>query len=131
MRQRRIGLATAGLVLAAGVVATACTGDGDDTPGTAPADDGAIVHEATIARFAYAPPELRVGAGDTVEWTNSDQVLHTVTSGTSEKPGGSFDGTLAEAGARFSFTFEAPGVYSYFCTRHTFMSGTVVVTEAG
>jgi plastocyanin len=89
--------------------------------------------------LAFAPRELEVSAGTTVEWRNEDPVQHTVTSGTKGEQGvpgvsegkpdradGLFDDELAP-GAAFSFTFDKPGTYEYFCRIHGGMTGTVVV----
>ena len=90
-----------------------------------------------ISSFRFQPAELTVAAGTTVTWTNDDAILHTVTTGTSVKkddfgnydiaPDGRVNGTLADKGQTFSFTFTTPGDYAYFCSRHNNMSGRVVV----
>ena len=54
-------------------------------------------------------------------WTNSDNVLHTVTD-----PAGAFDGWLLP-GEEFAFTFDTPGTHMYGCTVHPWASGVVVV----
>jgi plastocyanin len=85
----------------------------------------AATHTVTIADFAFSPPMLTITAGDTVTWTNEDQVVHTATSTT-----GAFDsGDLAQ-GASFSFTFTTPGTYTYVCTPHPSMTGQIVVVAA-
>ena len=90
-----------------------------------------------ISGFRFQPPELTVSAGTTVTWTNDDAILHTVTTGTSVKkddfgnyeiaPDGRVNGTLADKGQTFSFTFTTPGDYAYFCSRHNNMTARVVV----
>ena len=61
--------------------------------------------------------------------TNGDEILHTVTAGTSHHTTGEFDVTVDGRGATATFTVEEPGTYPYFCTRHpTAMTGTLVVT---
>ncbi len=78
-----------------------------------------------IADFAFAPATVTVTAGDTVTWTNADPVAHTATATDS-----SWDtGDIAE-GASASITFNTPGTYSYLCTPHPTMTGTVVVEAA-
>lgn len=88
--------------------------------------DGAAgeVVEAGMRGFAYVPPRLEVVSGTTVEWTNQDAVPHTVTAAE-----GGFDSGLIGPGARWRHTFSRPGVYSFHCTPHPFMKGTVVVRE--
>ena len=80
-----------------------------------------------VSQFKYSPAMLEITTGTTVTWTNTDQILHTVTTGTPDTPDGRLDGQMPEAGTSFSFTFTEPGTYDYFCSRHTFMTGTVVV----
>jgi plastocyanin len=70
------------------------------------------------------PAKLTVAVGTTVTWTNNGIVPHTVSAA-----GGSFDSGNVQPGESFSFTFDAPGEYGYFCRPHVFigMTGTVVV----
>lgn len=82
----------------------------------------------TVRQFQFMPQELVMKAGSMVTWTNQDQILHTATSGT--MPGtadGTFDGPMDGVGKSFTFTFDQPGTYAYFCSRHTSMTGKVVV----
>lgn len=114
---RRIAVAALGLVL----VASACSGEAD-----VPAPAGG---EVRIEGFLFHPDELMISAGQTVTWENSDEILHTATSGAPAAQTGLFDGVMGEQGDRFSFPFAEEGTYEYFCTRHNHMRGTVVVTE--
>ena len=86
-----------------------------------------------IANFTFLPHTLRVRAGTTVTWSNTDtNVGHTVTSGdgtdaTRWKSSGMFFG-----GQRFSVTFRVPGTYRYYCMPHYYnsaMHGIVIVTK--
>ncbi len=76
----------------------------------------------TISGFAFVPPTIEITAGTKVVWTNSDSVVHTVTSDARI-----FDSGNMSRGATFSFTFTQPGIYEYFCIPHPYMKGTVVV----
>lgn len=75
---------------------------------------------------AFKPETLNIGAGATVTWTQKDPGVHTVTSGTVEQGGGSvtrvpegrFDSGELSTGSTFTFTFDEPGAYSYFCAVH-------------
>ncbi|MCX6347189.1 MAG: cupredoxin domain-containing protein, partial [Actinobacteria bacterium] len=62
--------------------------------------------------------------GDTVTWTNNDNHDHTVTSDS-----GTFNSGNIANGSTFSFTFSTAGAYSYNCSIHTSMIGTIVVTQ--
>jgi plastocyanin len=100
------------------------------TGATAATSTPAIPNEAAVqvAQFKFAPAQLEIPAGTTVRWDNSDEILHTATSGAPDAATGDFDGQMSGAGTSFSFTFETPGTYVYFCSRHVFMAGEVVVT---
>jgi plastocyanin len=76
----------------------------------------------TITDFKFSPETLTVHVGDTVTWTNSGPSPHTATAG----HGGFDTGTLTK-GASASHTFTQSGTFSYICTIHPFMKGTVVV----
>jgi amicyanin len=87
------------------------------------------VYAANIAvkidNFAFTPQTITVKAGDTVIWTNHDDIPHTVTSST-----GAFRSKALDTDDTFSFTFATPGTYKYFCALHPHMTGSIVV-EAG
>ena len=76
----------------------------------------------------YSPATITVviGVNNTVTWTNNDLSVHTVTA--NDK---SFSSGDMAPGVSFSFTFTTPGIYSYHCVYHSWMSGTVVVKAAG
>ena len=88
--------------------------------------DGAAA-TAAIRVFRFQPGALKVQPGTRITWTNQDDITHTVTSGMPGSPDGRFDVQLDGKGTTGSATFAAPGVYPYFCTRHTSMRGEVVV----
>ena len=76
-----------------------------------------------IRDFAYSPNALEIAAGDTVTWTNQDEVPHTATG---EDRGVLQSGTISP-GDSFSQVFADAGEFSYFCEFHPNMTGTVVV----
>jgi plastocyanin len=78
--------------------------------------------EAKIDNFTFNPQQITVKAGDTVLWTNGDDIPHTVTSTTM-----TFRSKALDTGDKFSFTFATPGSYAYFCSLHPHMTGTIVV----
>ena len=86
---------------------------------------GAEVHAETITvsidNFTFAPTELKVKVGDTVTWTNRDDIPHTVVSA------GKFRSTTLDTDGTFSFTFAAAGDYKYFCSLHPHMTGMIKV----
>jgi hypothetical protein len=71
---------------------------------------------------AFAPSQLEVLPGDTVEWTNSSPRRHTVNAtDDSFASGDLFSGDV------FAHAFDAPGAYAYHCTVHLSMTGEVDV----
>lgn len=77
--------------------------------------------------FLFRPQAVTIAAGESVSWTNRDDVLHTVTAGTPEAPSSQFDLPL-ESGATAATQLSEPGSYPYFCSVHTHMRGVVEVT---
>jgi plastocyanin len=76
-------------------------------------------------RYGFSPAMLTVAKGTKVIWTNASDAPHTVTSDS----GTALDSpTIARSGGKFSFTFTEPGTYTYHCTIHPYMTGTIVVT---
>lgn len=84
--------------------------------------------EVTMINTTFQPEEITVAPGTTVTWVNEDSFAHTVTSGTRGSPTDMFDETV-DGGGSFSFTFQDPGTYDYFCSIHPGMSGVVIVEE--
>lgn len=78
----------------------------------------------------FAQADITVPAGTTVTWVQNGNNPHTTTS-----YDGLWDSGLIAGGSgeRFSFTFEEPGTYTYFCGPHEAqgMVGSVTVTEGG
>jgi len=112
-------------------VGAACgdSSKGQDTPArTAPTVAVAAPAAVAIKLFQFQPTQIQGSLGTTVTWTNGDEILHTVTSGTPERPDGRVNGTLDGAGTTFSFTFGDAGTYAYFCARHNAMVGEVRIT---
>ena len=81
----------------------------------------------TVRLFQFRPGQVQVAANSEVIWANDDDIKHTVTSGSPERPDARFDLELAEKGATRSFRFTQAGVYPYFCNRHHHMRGEVRV----
>ncbi|HEX2849042.1 MAG TPA: plastocyanin/azurin family copper-binding protein [Acidimicrobiales bacterium] len=120
MHTGRLALAIA--AAATLIAATAACGSSGAT--TTPPVAGAAVK---IAVFHYDPSPLTVKAGTRITWTNTDQILHTVTSGTRDHPDGRFDGRLDGVGSSFSVRLTTPGTYQYHCSRHPGMDASIVV----
>lgn len=91
-------------------------------PAPQPTPEPARTVNASIAGFAFQPGSITINKGDTIIWTNNDSVAHTVTADS-----GSFASGMLSTGQTFSKTFSVPGTYSYYCSPHPSMRGTVIV----
>lgn len=80
----------------------------------------------TIVDFQFNPGTITVHAGDTITWTNTGAQPHTATANDH-----SFDTGVLKKGQSASHTFSTPGTFSYICTIHPFMKGTVTVLASG
>ena len=91
---------------------------------------------ATLADKGFSPNPINVNVGDTVTWSNIDNMEHTVTSGTGPSDpsmGKQFDSglsglTVLIAGKTFSHKFTKAGEFPYFCQIHPTLVGKVVVS---
>lgn len=79
----------------------------------------------TIENFAFNPATLTVAPGTSVTWTNRDGVTHTITADSGSPA--QFTSEQLANGSSFSFPFIKPGTYTYHCSIHPSMKGTVVV----
>lgn len=108
----------------------ATTEPGDDSTASgnaaAPSGDAVRAAEVEIEDFAYDPDPVTIEEGGKVIWKNRDSAPHTATA-----DDGSFDTGTIEEDKLKSATFKQPGTYSYICSIHPDMHGTVEVVEAG
>ncbi|HME18780.1 MAG TPA: cupredoxin domain-containing protein [Nitrososphaerales archaeon] len=76
-------------------------------------------------QYGFSPDAITVviGVNSTVFWNNQDSAPHTATSDTA----GAFDTGTIPPGASAEVTFTTPGTYTYHCTFHSWMQGTVFV----
>jgi plastocyanin len=86
---------------------------------------------AVTSGGGYEPDPVTVSPGSTIVWDNQDNALHTATSGNPETatPDGKFDTGYVAANQQskpIPMPTE-PGEYTYFCTLHPFLVGTVIV----
>jgi plastocyanin len=77
----------------------------------------------------YGPDEAFVSQGHVIEWTNEDEMSHTVTS--SIDFGETFDSGLLNGGETFSLDSDTLdlGSYEYLCIVHPWMVSTIVIEE--
>ncbi|MGI0069522.1 MAG: cupredoxin domain-containing protein, partial [Nitrosopumilaceae archaeon] len=77
----------------------------------------------------FDPKNIQIAVGDTVTWTNADNVGHAATSGNPNdtQTGTIFYSGLIPAGGTYSFTFQNAGTYPYFDQSYPWMTGQVIV----
>lgn len=92
-------------------------------------DGNATHHVVEMSNFMFAPDELTVAPGDTINWTNVDQATHTITFRDTDNGTDSGD---VEPGEHFNWTVPADmpaGTYAYRCTYHSTGYDTGMVAE--
>jgi plastocyanin len=115
---------TLALVAVAYVCITAVAlagGSGVNAPGVSP-----VQIAETPVSWQYSPQQIHVvlGVNNTVTWSSHSISYDSVTSRT-----GAFDSGPIPPGGSYTFTFESPGTYDYYCVYHPWMTGVVVVTK--
>ncbi|MEU1804250.1 cupredoxin family copper-binding protein [Streptomyces sp. NPDC019937] len=130
------GLAAAGsAVLCLGLIQSAASGT---TAAPAPAaaqqaaqpvaaaqqPAAAADYKVDIKDMKFGSAKLTVHVGDTVQWTNSDEAPHTVTTTKGPKK---FDSGTLNKGDSWSYTFTTPGTYEYYCAVHPDMTASITV----
>jgi plastocyanin len=95
----------------------------------------ATTHQVDMVNFAFDPESLSVEAGDTVLWINQSSTTHTTTSGNPSTctPDGIWDSGSMAPDDSFTYDFDTPGEYPYFCTPHCGMgmTGNIHVRQPG
>jgi plastocyanin len=71
---------------------------------------------------AYAPDPVTAGVGEAIQWTNADAVPHTAT-----LDEGDCGTETIDAGATLGLVFNEAGTYTYHCTVHPAMTGTIEI----
>jgi plastocyanin len=92
------------------------------TQAAVPAGPPAAGAEVKIDNFSFTPATLTVAVGTEVTWTNRDDIPHTIVS--DDK---TIKSKALDTDEKFTYTFTKPGTYSYFCSIHPKMKGTIVV----
>lgn len=77
---------------------------------------------SNLTTTAFTPNPITISRGGTVTWKNSDTTPHTSTSDS-----GMWNSGSIAPGGTFSMTFPSAGTFTYHCTLHSGMVGSVVV----
>jgi plastocyanin len=104
------------------ITGTACS---SDNSGPSVTGDVLIVQGAsnlTTTAFSPNPFTESIATKNTVIWANKDNVTHHIVSDTPL-----FDSQNLPGGNTFTYTFTAPGTYTYHCSIHPGMVGTIQV----
>ncbi len=82
--------------------------------------------EVKIIKSTFIPAVLKIKQGDTIRWVNTEELLHTVTSGKAPMPDKKFHAAYVKK--EFEVTFDKEGFYDYYCELHpAIMRGVVIV----
>ncbi len=108
-----------------GLAAVACGGSTEPTSNADTSGAGSVATESAVevSDNRFGPDEQTVVAGATVTWTWADgAALHNVVG----------DGFQSETQAEGTFTqrFDTPGAFTYVCSLHSGMDGTITVVPA-
>ncbi|MBT3922755.1 MAG: hypothetical protein HOF21_09290 [Nitrospina sp.] len=86
--------------------------------------------EVKIIKSTFIPAVIKVKKGDTVRWVNTEELLHTVTSGKAPMPDKEFNAAYVKK--EFEVTMDKSGFFDYYCELHpAIMRGVVIVRPSG
>jgi plastocyanin len=83
-------------------------------------------NQIVIKDFNFNPKILTVKSGEKITWINRDEEPHTVVSVEKQFK----KSTALDTDQEFTITAGAPGIYTYFCSVHPKMTGTIVVKKS-
>jgi plastocyanin len=86
---------------------------------------GGNKNKIEIKDFAFNPQTITVKSGEKITWINRDEEPHTVVSVEKQFKKSSALDTDQE----FTIVAGSPGTYTYYCSVHPKMTGTIVVKQ--
>ncbi len=110
-------------------------------PDPAKAATNPVVITMADSQPFYTPAKVAIKAGETVDWINRGQTVHSVSTSAANAqnpadtsmPKGAlaFDSGFIPPGGEYRYTFTVPGTYKYFCLPHekAGMVGVIVVKK--
>ena len=128
----RIAIVAAALAIAASLALL---------PNPAKAAHNPVVIKMSDKQPFYAPEKVAIKVGDTVQWVNGGETVHSVSTSAANaqnpndtsmpKGATAFDSGFIPPGGDYSYTFTVPGTYRYFCLPHekAGMVGVIVVKK--
>jgi plastocyanin len=78
--------------------------------------------EIKIENFVFEPADITVARGTRVTWINNDDAPHTATA-----TDGKFNSGGLDSGDKYSFVFDEPGDFPYYCALHPRMKAMIRV----
>jgi plastocyanin len=128
---------TALLGLALSALLAGCGGSSDTSSAPSKATQPADGVTVNTGLLAFDPVEARIKTGQTVTWEAGDSIRHILVEGkyevggnklrTSQTDDMAFNLVLTKKGQTVSHTYDKPGTFTYYCTIHQGMNGTVIV----
>jgi plastocyanin len=112
LKLRSITIALGALTLVLGIALRSAPANGQSAQAT----------EIKVDNFTFSPETLTIPPNSTVTWTNKDDVPHVIAS-----TDGLFRSKGLDTDDHYSFKFNKPGTYNYFCALHPKMTGKIVV----
>jgi plastocyanin len=91
---------------------------GGDKPGA---------NEVFMEDDEFVPESKTVAVGTTIKWINKESEKHNVISGTPDSPSGLFKSGKMKENDEFTYKFTKAGTFTYFCSYHEDMTGTIIV----
>ncbi len=86
---------------------------------------GAGQNKIEIKDFAFNPQTITVKSGEKITWINRDEEPHTIVSVEKQFK----KSTALDTDQEFTITAGTPGTYTYYCSVHPKMTGTIVVVK--
>jgi amicyanin len=114
-------------------VAAGCGSSSGPGPGSGAATQAkdSAPHSGTVSvamkTLAFVPDQVHAGVGQTVTWTNKDNVPHNVIYVSGPKFRSSRP--RIKNGSTFSIKLTQAGTIHYLCSIHPWMKGTIVVAK--
>ncbi len=100
---------------------------GAATPSNEVTETNSVTIIDTSNSYDYQQKKIRVKKGTTVKWTNQSNTKHDVTPDTETAEFKASN--LLKKGESYEVTFNSAGTFTYNCSPHPYMKGSVEVTE--
>lgn len=120
--RRRHALPFLGLTLMVALLTVVGCAGSTAAPQSADVQAGGSDATVEMVDVAFEPDTVTVAVGRSVTWVNQDSVSHNAVA-----DDGSWKTEIFAEGGSVTLTFDTPGTYSYVCTLHPNMKGTVIV----